>query len=169
MATEQDLSVTERESTAATEALLKQKVEELNRLKELKAKKDKEAAEKAAAAAQAEAEKKAKTEAEKKAREAVLPGSIPPETMPHWRTYVPACGVIIAARESIGMTYAETAFAIFCLLISVFLGQQLMNRIENSQWRRNLRLMSESRTTLPKDDKSKPKAAGNPKKSKKAD
>jgi len=50
----------------------------------------------------------------------------------------------------------------------VFLGQQLLNRVENTEWRRNLRMVSEARNTLPKDEKSKPKAAGNPKKSKKA-
>jgi len=141
VATVPQLSVTEGESTAVTEALLKQKMEELNRLKDLKAKNAEKDAEKAAAAARAAAEKKAK--------EAILPGGIPPQVMPHWRTYVPACGVLVAVRGSVGMTTAETVFAVFCLLISVFLGQQLLNRVENTEWRRNLRMVSEARNTLP--------------------
>eukprot|EP00962_Isochrysis_galbana_P029594 scaffold9484_cov124-Isochrysis_galbana.AAC.25 len=46
-------------------------------------------------------------------------------------------------------TTAETVFAVFCLLMSVFLGQQLLNRVEKTEWRRNLRMVSEARNTLP--------------------
>eukprot|EP00967_Tisochrysis_lutea_P030322 scaffold35585_cov32-Tisochrysis_lutea.AAC.2 len=161
VAIEPQLSVTAAEDIAETEALLKHKMEELARLKEQRAKE-----EEAAAAAAAAAAKAAREEAEKKA---LPPGAVKTEAVPHWRTWVPACGILIASRESIGMTALETAFAVLCLVLTVFLAQQLLNRFENTEWRRNLRLLGQTRTAVPKEDLGKPKskAASNPKKSKK--
>jgi len=108
-------------STLAPEELLKkleEKKAELARLKKLKA--DKDAADAAAAAAA-------------KPRP---PGYIEPSAIPHWRTWVPAAGMIILGGESMGLDHGGTAVALACLLLTVFLGQQLINKLENTEARR---------------------------------
>jgi len=109
-------------STLAPEELLKkleEKKAELARLKKLKA--DKDAADAAAAAAAAKPRP---------------PGYIEPSAIPHWRTWVPAAGMIILGGESMGLDHGGTAVALACLLLTVFLGQQLINKLENTEARR---------------------------------
>mmetsp|Transcript_26931 Transcript_26931/g.90745 ORF Transcript_26931/g.90745 Transcript_26931/m.90745 type:complete len:83 (+) Transcript_26931:1562-1810(+) len=81
--------------------------------------------------------------------------------------------MIILGGDSMGLDHGGTAVALACLLLTVFLGQQLINKLENTEWRRNLRALGEKRidTDAAGDAAGAGaggKTRGNPKKSKKS-
>lgn len=159
----QKMSVADDESSntaAAAQTLLQAKLAELDRLKALMLE--------AEAAKAAEALPLAEELSQEE--EVVLPGGVPMSTMPHWRTYGPCIGMLLMTRENLGLSWPATFFTILCLMVTVFLGQKLINRIENSEWRRNLRRIGSDAVTLgPKEAKKKDvKPGGNPKKKKAA-
>jgi len=158
------------EETEAKQTLLRLKLKELERLKQKRSKQEAESA------ATAEAE------AERLELEALGPGAIKTSHVPHWRTWMPACGVLWMVKDQINLGPFGVGFAILCLMATVFAGQQLLNKMENTPWRRNLRVLSAARSKLSmegdepevkaKSGNHEPEAkakSGNPKKSKKAD